>query len=97
MNSRDNREMEESRKALSSHKRKETAKIFLVHILLLLFCVVCAYPLLRIFSVSLRPGDRLISTDLALIPAGAGFASYATLLKSTGFLRWLWNSLVITC
>lgn len=69
----------------------------LIHVCLILFCVICIYPLLRIFSVSLRPGDRLISTDLSLIPAGASFLSYFNLLKNTNFLLWLWNSLVITC
>ena len=59
-------------------------------------CFICIYPLLRIFSISLRPGDQLISTDLSLIPKGASFASYAGVLKSTNFLLWLWNSLIIT-
>ena len=48
-------------------------------------------------SVSLRPGDRLISTDLSFIPAGASLDSYRNVLGKTGFLMWLWNSLVITC
>ena len=48
-------------------------------------------------SVSLRPGDRLISTDLSFIPVGASLDSYRKVLTRTGFLIWLWNSLVITC
>jgi arabinogalactan oligomer/maltooligosaccharide transport system permease protein len=48
-------------------------------------------------SVSLRPGDRLISTDLSLIPAGASMVSYLRVFRETNFLLWLWNSLVITC
>ncbi|MCK5356841.1 MAG: carbohydrate ABC transporter permease, partial [Elusimicrobiales bacterium] len=43
-----------------------------------------------------RPGDRVISTDLSLWPSGATFISYVKLLKTTNFLIWLWNSLVIT-
>ncbi len=63
----------------------------------LIFCsAVCVYPLLRILSVSLRPGDKLFSTDLSLIPAGATLISYSRLLGDTMFLRWLWNSLIIT-
>ncbi|MEK7656302.1 MAG: hypothetical protein AAB412_00960, partial [Elusimicrobiota bacterium] len=68
----------------------------LTHLALFAACVLCAYPLLRMLSVSLRPGDRLIYTDLALIPAGASLASYRDVLYGTGFLAWLWNSLVIT-
>lgn len=51
---------------------------------------------MRIFSVSIRPGDRVISTDLSIIPDSAALLSYARLLKETHFLRWLWNSLIIT-
>ncbi|MEK9146074.1 MAG: carbohydrate ABC transporter permease [Elusimicrobiota bacterium] len=68
----------------------------LTHFALLSACALCVYPLLRMLSVSLRPGDRLISTDLAIIPAGASLASYRDVLYGTGFLAWLWNSLVIT-
>ncbi len=75
-----------------SWKRK-----LLIHTTLMFFCVVCIYPLLRIFSVSLRPGDRLISTDLSIIPIGANFESYTKVLYETNFLFWLWNSFVITC
>lgn len=67
-----------------------------VHLCLLACCVIAVYPLLRILAVSLRPGDQLISTDLSLIPAGATLTSYKRVLSETGFLRWLWNSLLIT-
>ncbi|NLO91171.1 MAG: sugar ABC transporter permease [Elusimicrobia bacterium] len=70
--------------------------IFAVHAALILACVINIYPLLRIISVSLRPGNRLISTDLALIPDGATLLSYVSVIKNTNFLLWLWNSLIIT-
>jgi len=90
-------EIEESRETLKRYHRKQLAKTVLIHLTLITVCLICIYPLLRILSVSLRPGDRLISTDLSLIPAGATFASYVKLFKETKFLVWLWNSLVITC
>ncbi len=77
-------------------RRRRLFKYLLVHLAVVTAAAVCIYPLLRIFSISLRPGDRLFSTDLSLIPAGASFKAYASLLKDTMFLRWLWNSLVIT-
>jgi arabinogalactan oligomer/maltooligosaccharide transport system permease protein len=83
--------------ALAAHRRKQTVQAVLIHAALIAACLVCIYPLLRMISVSLRPGDRLISTDLALIPAGASFVSYLRVFKETNFLLWLWNSLVITC
>ena len=84
---------EKNRKAL---ERREKIKFFLIHLVIMICCFICIYPLLRIFSISLRPGDKLFSTDLSLIPDGATFSAYVSLLKNTNFLRWLWNSLVIT-
>jgi len=83
--------------ALAAHRRRRTAQAVLIHAALIAACLICIYPLLRMISVSLRPGDRLISTDLSLIPAGATAASYLNVFKQTNFLLWLWNSLVITC
>ncbi len=71
-------------------------KTALCHGALIAACGISVYPLLRILAVSLRPGDKIISTDLALIPEGASWASYAKVLTETDFLMWLWNSLVIT-
>ena len=80
----------------AGYKRKKFFKHLFIHAAIIAFAVVCVYPLLRILSVSLRPGDKLFSADLSLVPAGATFAAYARLLKETLFLRWLWNSLLIT-
>ena len=77
-------------------QRRKFFKYLLIHLVVVTAALVCIYPLLRIFSVSLRPGDKLFSTDLSLIPDNATFVAYASLLKDTMFLRWLWNSLLIT-
>lgn len=76
--------------------RRRYLNYLLIHAAVILACALCVYPLLRIFSVSLRPGDKLFSTDLSLIPDGATIVAYASLLQDTMFLRWLWNSLIIT-
>lgn len=90
-------EIERSRAVLRSHRRKQAIRTALSHAAIIFFCFICIYPVLRILGVSLRPGDRIISTDLALIPAGATLVSYVKVLQNTNFLIWLWNSLVITC
>lgn len=77
-------------------ERKRRIKSILVHAVIIATAALFVYPLLRIFSISVRPGDRLFSTDLSLIPDGATLTAYASLLKDTMFLRWLWNSLLIT-
>jgi len=71
-------------------------KRLLIHLVLILSCIIAVYPVLRVFSVSLRPGDRLLSTSLAIIPQDASFESYVRLLTEKDFLLWIWNSLIIT-
>jgi len=87
---------EQYQAVLRARRRREALVTAFIHAGLILGAVVSIYPLVRIFSVSLRPGDRIISTDLSLIPAGASFISYLQVLRDTNFLLWLWNSLVIT-
>lgn len=77
-------------------EKKNILKSFLLHMLIIIAVTIAVYPLLRIFSVSIRPGDRIISTDLSLIPDGATLMSYIKLLKETYFIRWIYNSLIIT-
>ena len=68
----------------------------LVNVILIVACVAAVYPALRILTVSLRPGDRLLSTSLAIIPEDATLENYRTVIFEKGFLLWLWNSLLIT-
>lgn len=71
-------------------------KRLLVHAALVGYCVITVYPVLRVFSVSLRPGDRLLSTSLSIIPPDASIENYQELINDTDFLLWVWNSLAIT-
>ncbi len=55
-------------------------KRILIHLALIVCCVIAIYPVLRVFSVSLRPGDRLLSTDMSIIPPDATLESYRIVL-----------------
>jgi arabinogalactan oligomer/maltooligosaccharide transport system permease protein len=63
---------------------------------LALFAFIAVYPVTRILTISLRPGDQLLSRSLALIPDGASLENYRVLLTETDFLRWLGNSLLVS-
>jgi arabinogalactan oligomer/maltooligosaccharide transport system permease protein len=65
------------------------------HLVLLLFVAIAVYPALNVLSISLRPDNRLRSTDLAIIPADWTVNSYVALFNEQPFLRWLVNSLVV--
>ena len=71
-------------------------KRLVIHAILIGSCVVAIYPLLQVVTISLRPGDRLFSTDLGLIPQGATLQSYSDVLFNSDFFIWIYNSLVIS-
>ena len=65
------------------------------YLILAIAVAIAVYPVLRIVTISLRPGDRLLSTSLAIIPDDATVANYVGLLFETPFLRWLLNSTIV--
>ena len=81
---------------MARSKSKSDGGPWWVHGLLMICCGISIYPLLRIITVSLRPGDKILSTDLSLIPEGATFASYIQVFTETNFVSWLVNSIAIT-
>lgn len=66
------------------------------HAVLLLFVFLAIYPAITVFSISLRPGNRLRSTDLSIIPEHWTFDSYVKLFTEQPFLAWLANSLLVS-
>jgi len=65
------------------------------HAVLLPFVALSVYPILNVVSISLRPENRLRSTDLALIPHDWTFQSYRALFLEQPFLTWLGNSCLV--
>jgi arabinogalactan oligomer/maltooligosaccharide transport system permease protein len=66
------------------------------YIILTVFALFAIYPVLRIISISLRPGDRLLTKSLAIIPENATLESYYRLFFGEPFLAWMFNSIVIS-
>lgn len=69
---------------------------FARHALLLIFTVIAVYPAINVFSISLRPGNKLRSTDLSVIPENWTLDSYVQLFTEQPFLRWMGNSLIVS-
>ena len=75
----------------------------LIHLVLIIACIIAVYPVSRVVSISLRPGDRPLSSDLSIIPKNATLKNYQLVLfgdpvtkRASDFFLWLWNSLLIT-
>lgn len=75
---------------------KRLGGIIGTYAVLIIFAAISIYPVSRIVTISLRPGDQLLSTSLALIPDGASLRNYVHLLTETQFLRWMLNSLLVS-
>jgi arabinogalactan oligomer/maltooligosaccharide transport system permease protein len=66
------------------------------YLVLTFFSLFALYPIVCVFSISLRPGDKLLSKSLAIIPDQATFISYYRLFSEQPFLRWMMNSLIVS-
>lgn len=77
-------------------KRKQRILSLLTHGILVLFSLIALYPVLQIVTISLRPSDKLLSTSLELIPAGATLRSYVALFTERPFLLWMRNSALVS-
>ncbi|MCF8435250.1 MAG: sugar ABC transporter permease [Ignavibacteriales bacterium] len=68
----------------------------LTYIFLIGFTLISLYPIINVFTISIRPGDKLLSTSLAIIPENASFDAYAALFSDKPFLLWMWNSFLVS-
>ncbi len=77
-------------------KLKYFAGTTLIYIFLTIFTFLVLYPVLNVIGISLRPGDRLFSTSLGIIPDDATLASYRSVIFERPFFLWLRNSLLLS-
>ena len=77
-------------------RSRRPALSFLIHLFLIGFTLATLYPIVQIFTVSLRPADRLYSTSLAIIPKGATLEAFRVMLFHKPFLLWLRNSFLVS-
>jgi arabinogalactan oligomer/maltooligosaccharide transport system permease protein len=77
-------------------RREGPGKRFAIHAILIFASIVAIFPIIRVFGVALRPGNRLLDPEFSLIPPGATFESFRHVLTETDLPLWLFNSLVLT-
>ncbi len=76
--------------------RKKLLADILTYLFLIIFTVVALYPVVNVFTISIRPNDRLLSTSLSIIPDNATFKQYVELFTNRPFLLWVWNSTLVS-
>ncbi len=74
-------------------------KTILIHAALIVASIIAVYPALRVITISLRPNDTLLTTDLRIIPQNATLDNYKEVLfgapeknRKSDFFLWIWNS-----
>jgi len=78
-------------------KNKKSFLVKLItYVFLTIFTFIVIYPIIQLVSISLRPGNRLLSTDLSIIPKDATFESFVKLFTERPFLKWIVNSLYVS-
>ena len=68
----------------------------LIYAIILIFVVISIYPILRVLTISLRPGDNLLNASLKIIPEDATVENYINLFTKKPFLLWVRNSILVT-
>jgi arabinogalactan oligomer/maltooligosaccharide transport system permease protein len=76
--------------------RKKLLADILTYLFLIIFTLVALYPVINVFTISIRPNDRLLSTSLSIIPENATFKQYVELFTNRPFLLWVWNSTIVS-
>jgi arabinogalactan oligomer/maltooligosaccharide transport system permease protein len=80
----------------ASGRTDRPLKRLAIHSILIIAAIIAAFPILRVFSVALRPGNKLLDPEFTLIPEGATLESFEHVLFETDLPLWLFNSLVVT-
>ncbi len=81
---------------MATAKTKKKLLRIASHAVLILFAIIAVYPVLQVVTISLRPGDKLLSTSLEIIPDNASLHSYWVLFTERPFLHWVLNSALIS-
>jgi len=77
-------------------RRDSRRKRAVIHLLLIFAALVAAFPIIRVLGVAMRPGNRILDSEFSIIPPGATFDAFRSVLFETDLPLWLFNSLVIT-
>jgi arabinogalactan oligomer/maltooligosaccharide transport system permease protein len=80
---------------MNNDKTKKVVRITASYIVLIIFSLIALFPVVQVFTISLRPADRLLSTSLEIIPKNASFNTYKILFTERPFFLWLMNSTLI--
>lgn len=77
-------------------KKTTPLQYIMIYSALLLAVAWSIYPILRVITISIRPGDNLLTESLSIIPDDWTFDNYIKLFTDHPFGTWIWNSILVT-
>ena len=80
----------------AQEKRSQLLQKTLSYVVLVIFSGIALFPIWQVVNISLRPGDKLLPTELEIIPANASFNNFVRLFTQTDFINWIGNSLLVS-
>jgi arabinogalactan oligomer/maltooligosaccharide transport system permease protein len=85
-----------ARAASAGSREDKPLKRLVIHLLLAFAALVAAFPIVRVFGVALRPGNKLLDSNFSIIPEGATLQAFQHVISDTDLPLWIFNSLVVT-
>ncbi|MFH0751578.1 MAG: carbohydrate ABC transporter permease [Chloroflexota bacterium] len=85
-----------TRAASAGSREDKPLKRLIIHLLLAFAALVAAFPIVRVFGVALRPGNKLLDSTFSIIPEGATLQAFQHVLSDTKLPLWIFNSFVVT-
>ena len=76
--------------------KKKYLTTILIYAVLIVVTLATIYPIINVFTISIRPNNKLFSTTLEIIPEDWTFNQYIELFANRPFLLWTWNSFIIS-
>ncbi len=77
-------------------KKTSYLQYFMIYAALFMAVAWSIYPILRVITISIRPGDNLLTESLSIIPEDWTFDNYIKLFTDHPFGTWIWNSILVT-
>jgi arabinogalactan oligomer / maltooligosaccharide transport system permease protein len=77
-------------------RKTSLPKRALLHFALAAAALTAVFPLYRILTVALKPGDKIFSTHFEIFPETVTLDNFIQVFTGTDFFYWLFNSLTIT-
>jgi len=77
-------------------KKTSPLQYIMIYSILLVAVAWSVYPILRVITISIRPGDNLLNESLSIIPQDWTFDNYIKIFTDHPLGTWIWNSILVT-